>query len=67
MVELVERLLMYHLPLCGGEPNRIDRLKSLIPLQRGGTPEEVANVILWLLSEKASYVTGTFIDVAGGR
>jgi NAD(P)-dependent dehydrogenase (short-subunit alcohol dehydrogenase family) len=52
---------------CGGEPNRIDRLKPLIPLQRGGTPEEVANAILWLLSEEASYVTGTFMDVAGGR
>ncbi|MBA2652352.1 MAG: SDR family oxidoreductase [Tatlockia sp.] len=52
---------------CGGEPNRVDRLKSLIPLQRGGTPEEVANVILWLLSEEASYVTGAFIDVAGGK
>jgi NAD(P)-dependent dehydrogenase (short-subunit alcohol dehydrogenase family) len=52
---------------CGGEPNRIDRLKSHIPLQRGGTPEEVANAILWLLSDEASYVTGTFIDIAGGK
>jgi NAD(P)-dependent dehydrogenase (short-subunit alcohol dehydrogenase family) len=51
----------------GGEPNRVDRLKPFIPLQRGGTPEEVANVILWLLSEEASYVTGSFIDVAGGK
>ncbi len=51
----------------GGEPGRVDRLKSSVPLQRGGKPEEVANAILWLLSEEASYVTGTFIDVAGGR
>jgi NAD(P)-dependent dehydrogenase (short-subunit alcohol dehydrogenase family) len=36
-------------------------------MQRGGTPEEVATAILWLLSMEASYVTGTFIDVAGGR
>lgn len=51
----------------GGEPRRVDRLKSLVPMQRGGQPEEVAAAILWLLSTEASYVTGTFIDVAGGR
>ncbi|MBY0544963.1 MAG: SDR family oxidoreductase [Gammaproteobacteria bacterium] len=51
----------------GGEPNRVDRIKNELPLKRGGTPEEVANAILWLLSEEASYVTGAFIDVAGGR
>ena len=51
----------------GGEPGRVDRLKDQIPLGRGGTPEEVANAILWLLSDEASYVTGTFIDVTGGR
>ena len=50
----------------GGEPDRVDRLKSTIPLQRGGEPEEVARAIVWLLSDKASYCTGTFIDVAGG-
>ena len=52
---------------AGGEPDRVDRVKSLVPMQRGGQPEEVASAILWLLSEEASYVTGTFIDVAGGR
>lgn len=52
---------------AGGEPGRVDRVKSLVPMQRGGEPEEVASAILWLLSEEASYVTGTFIDVAGGR
>lgn len=51
----------------GGEPNRVDRLKSLVPLQRGGQPEEVAAAILWLLSNEASYITGAILDVAGGR
>lgn len=51
----------------GGEPGRVDRLAPNIPLQRGGTPEEVANAIAWLLSNEASYVTGSFIDLAGGR
>jgi NAD(P)-dependent dehydrogenase (short-subunit alcohol dehydrogenase family) len=51
----------------GGEAGRIDRLKSSVPMQRGGTAEEVARAILWLLSDEASYVTGTFIDVSGGR
>ena len=51
----------------GGEPGRVDRLKSGVPMQRGGQPEEVAHAILWLLSEEASYVTGAFVDVAGGR
>ena len=51
----------------GGEPNRVDRLGPTLPMQRGGEPIEVARAILWLLSEEASYSTGTFIDVAGGR
>lgn len=51
----------------GGEPNRVDRVKVGVPMQRGGQPEEVANAILWLLSDEASYATATFIDVAGGR
>lgn len=50
----------------GGEPNRIDRLKSKIPMQRGGEPEEVAEAIYWLASEKSSFVTGSFVDIAGG-
>ena len=51
----------------GGEPGRVDRLKSAVPLGRGGTAEEVAQAIVWLLSSQASYCTGAFIDVAGGR
>jgi NAD(P)-dependent dehydrogenase (short-subunit alcohol dehydrogenase family) len=51
----------------GGEPDRIERLKKLIPLQRGGEPEEVAASIAFLLSNEASYITGTFVDLAGGK
>jgi len=51
----------------GGEPDRVDRLASSIPLGRGGTTDEVAAAILWLLSDEAAYTTGAFIDVAGGR
>ncbi len=51
----------------GGEPERVDRLADSIPMRRGGSPEEVAHAIAWLLSDEASYVNGTFIDVAGGR
>ncbi|MGH9147108.1 MAG: SDR family oxidoreductase, partial [Vicinamibacterales bacterium] len=51
----------------GGDPDRVDRLKDIVPLKRGGMPEEVARAILWLLSDDASYSTGTFIDVAGGK
>ena len=50
----------------GGEPARVDRVKTRVPMQRGGSPEEVAAAILWLLSDEASYVTGTIVDVAGG-
>lgn len=51
----------------GGEPGRVDRLKTAVPMKRGGQPEEVAQAILWLLSDEAAYATGTFIDLAGGR
>jgi NAD(P)-dependent dehydrogenase (short-subunit alcohol dehydrogenase family) len=51
----------------GGEPGRVDRVKAFVPMRRGGQPEEVARAILWLLSDEASYSTGTFIDVSGGR
>jgi len=50
-----------------GEAGRVDRLKSGVPMQRGGLPAEVAEAILWLLSEASSYTTASFIDVSGGR
>jgi len=51
----------------GGEPGRVDRLKATVPMRRGGTADEVARAILWLLSEDASFTTGAFLDVSGGR
>jgi NAD(P)-dependent dehydrogenase (short-subunit alcohol dehydrogenase family) len=51
----------------GGDPGRIERLQQAIPLKRAGQPEEVANMILWLISDEASYVTGAIFDVTGGR
>ncbi|MBI2803237.1 MAG: SDR family oxidoreductase [Gammaproteobacteria bacterium] len=50
-----------------GEPGRVDRVKDSVPMRRGGDAEEVAKAILWLLSDDASYSTGAFIDVSGGR
>jgi NAD(P)-dependent dehydrogenase (short-subunit alcohol dehydrogenase family) len=51
----------------GGEPGRIQRLQSTVPMGRGGSPDEVAKAVLWLLSDEASYITGTIVDVSGGR
>lgn len=51
----------------GGEPDRIERVRPHIPLRRGGKPEEVAAAVAWLLSDEASYVTGSFTEIAGGR
>lgn len=51
----------------GGEPGRVDRLKTTVPMLRGGRADEVAAAILWLLSDEASYVTGSILDVTGGR
>jgi NAD(P)-dependent dehydrogenase (short-subunit alcohol dehydrogenase family) len=51
----------------GGLPNRVKDLQHLVPAQRGGTAEEVAEAIVWLLSDSASYTTMSFLDVSGGR
>jgi NAD(P)-dependent dehydrogenase (short-subunit alcohol dehydrogenase family) len=51
----------------GGEPNRVERVKASVPMKRGGRPDEVAQAIVWLLSDAASFTTGAFLDVAGGR
>ena len=50
-----------------GDPGRVDRVKAGVPMQRGGTAEEVAEAILWLASPESAYVTGTLLDVTGGR
>ena len=51
----------------GGEAGRVDRIAPTVPMKRGGQPEEVADAILWLLSNEASYITGVLVDVTGGR
>jgi NAD(P)-dependent dehydrogenase (short-subunit alcohol dehydrogenase family) len=51
----------------GGLPNRVRDLAHLVPMQRGGTAEEVAQVIVWLLSPEASYTTMSLLDISGGR
>ena len=60
-------LIYTEIHASAGEPGRVDRAKEGVPMKRGGTAEEIADVILWLLSDQSSYVTGTTIDVAGGR
>jgi NAD(P)-dependent dehydrogenase (short-subunit alcohol dehydrogenase family) len=51
----------------GGLPNRVKDLQHLVPAKRGGTAQEVAQAIVWLLSDKADYTTMSFLDVSGGR
>ena len=51
----------------GGEPDRAHRLAHMVPMQRVGTAEEIANAIVWLMSDDASYVTSAILDVSGGR
>nr|WP_205964808.1 SDR family oxidoreductase [Ramlibacter agri] len=51
----------------GGQPNRVKDLKHQVPMQRGGTAEEVAQAIVWLLSPEASYTTMSLVEVSGGR
>jgi NAD(P)-dependent dehydrogenase (short-subunit alcohol dehydrogenase family) len=51
----------------GGNPDRVRQLAHLVPMQRGGTADEVAQAIVWLLSPEASYTTMSFVDVSGGR
>ncbi len=60
-------LIRTEIHASGGEPGRVERLQSAIPLGRGGEAEEVARAILFLASDESSYSTGSFVDVSGGR
>lgn len=51
----------------GGEPDRVERVSHSVPMKRGGNASEVASAIMWLVSDEASYCTGSFLDVSGGR
>lgn len=51
----------------GGEPGRAQKLAHMVPMKRVGTAEEIANAIVWLMTDDASYVTGAILDVSGGR
>ena len=51
----------------GGEPGRVERVKASVPMKRGGSAEEVAKAIMWLLSSESSYTTGSLLEVSGGR
>jgi NAD(P)-dependent dehydrogenase (short-subunit alcohol dehydrogenase family) len=60
-------IIITEIHALGGEPNRPQRLAEFIPMRRSGEAHEVATAIVWLLSDEASYITGTLLDVAGGR
>jgi NAD(P)-dependent dehydrogenase (short-subunit alcohol dehydrogenase family) len=60
-------LIETYIHASGGIPDRVRQLQHLVPMQRGGSPAEVAQAILWLLSPEASYTTMSLIDVSGGR
>jgi NAD(P)-dependent dehydrogenase (short-subunit alcohol dehydrogenase family) len=64
---LAPGLVETELHAANGEPGRIARLSPSIPMQRAGTPEEIAQGVLWLLSDAASYTTGTILEIGGGR
>lgn len=60
-------LIVTDIHASGGQPDRAERLGRMTPMGRPGTAAEVAESIVWLLSDAASYVTGAFLDVSGGR
>ncbi|MDO4592411.1 MAG: SDR family oxidoreductase [Comamonadaceae bacterium] len=51
----------------GGQPDRVARLSKNVPMQRGGTPQEVAEAIVWLMSDASPYTTGSFLEISGGN
>jgi len=60
-------IIYTELHALGGEPGRVDRVKAVVPMKRGGEAAEIARAILWLASEESSYCTGSFVDASGGR
>lgn len=60
-------LIFTEIHASGGDAHRVERLQANVPMQRGGLCEEVAEAIVWLASDAASYTTGSLLDVAGGR
>lgn len=60
-------LIVTDIHASGGEPDRAHRLAHMVPMKRVGTADEIANAVVWLMSDEASYVTGTIFDVSGGR
>jgi NAD(P)-dependent dehydrogenase (short-subunit alcohol dehydrogenase family) len=60
-------LIATEIHASGGQPDRAQRLANQVPMQRPGTADEVAQAVVWLLSDAASYVTGTTMNVSGGR
>jgi NAD(P)-dependent dehydrogenase (short-subunit alcohol dehydrogenase family) len=60
-------LIQTDIHASSGVPDRVDRLSSTVPMQRGGRADEVAETILWLASDAAGYVTGALVNCSGGR
>lgn len=60
-------LIYTEMHASSGVADRVDRMKAAVPMARGGFPSEVAQAILWLVSDDSAYTTGSFIDVSGGR
>ncbi len=60
-------LIETNIHAANGDPGRLERMAPSIPMQRPGTPQEVADAVAWLLSDSASYTTGTILEVGGGR
>jgi NAD(P)-dependent dehydrogenase (short-subunit alcohol dehydrogenase family) len=67
VVGVAPGLIRTDIHAAAGEPGRVERMAPLIPMQRAGEPEEVADAVAWLMSDEASYVTGSTLRVAGGR